>query len=130
QSGIDAAVASDLPAAAGLSSSSALLTGLTLALLRANCVHTTFGELMEVLPEAEYFVGTRGGGMDHAAVLASKAGGALLVRFAPVSAINVPIPGGWSFLIAHSLTTAEKSGAVRGAYNARRSAGQRALEML
>ena len=68
--------------------------------------------------------------MDHAAVLASKAGCALLVRFAPVSVLNVPIPEGWSFLIAHSLTTAEKSGAVRAEYNARRSAGQRALEML
>jgi galactokinase len=68
--------------------------------------------------------------MDHAAVLASKAGCALLVRFAPVSVLNVPIPAGWSFLIAHSLTTAEKSGAVRAEYNARRSAGQRALEEL
>ncbi len=128
--GIDAAVVSDLPAAAGLSSSSALLTGFTLALLRANGVATTFDELMQVLPEAEYFVGTRGGGMDHAAVLASQAGCALLVRFAPVSVTNVPIPAGWSFLIAHRLTTAEKSGAVRAEYNARRSAGQRALEIL
>jgi len=128
--GIDAAVVSDLPPAAGLSSSSALLTGFTLAILRANGIATTFDELMQVLPEAEYFVGTRGGGMDHAAVLACKAGCALLVRFAPVSVLNVPIPAGWSFLIAHSLTTAEKSGAVRAEYNARRSAGQRALEML
>ncbi len=128
--GIDAAVVSDLPAAAGLSSSSALLTGFTLALLRANGVDTTFDELMQVLPEAEYFVGTRGGGMDHAAVLASQAGCASLVRFAPVSVTNIPIPHGWSFLIAHSLTTAEKSGAVRAEYNARRSAGQRALEVL
>jgi galactokinase len=128
--GVEAAVVADLPAAAGLSSSSALLTGFTLALLRANGIATTFEELMQVLPEAEYFVGTRGGGMDHAAVLASKAGCALLVRFAPVSVLNVPIPAGWSFLIAHSLTTAEKSGAVRAEYNARRSAGQRALELL
>jgi galactokinase len=130
RNGIDAAVVSDLPPAAGLSSSSALLTGLTLALLRGNGIATTFEELMRVLPEAEYFVGTRGGGMDHAAVLASQAGCALLVRFAPVSVLNVGIPEGWSFLVAHSLTTAEKSGAVRAEYNARRSAGQRALEEL
>src|SRR5215472_13820131 len=80
RNGIDATVVSDLPPAAGLSSSSALLTGFTLALLRANGIATTFEELMQVLPEAEYFVGTRGGGMDHAAVLASKAGCASLVR--------------------------------------------------
>jgi galactokinase len=128
--GIDAAVISDLPPAAGLSSSSALLTGFSLALLQANRVRTTFGELMDVLPEGEYFVGTRGGGMDHAAVLASQAGSALLVHFVPVSACPVPIPKDWAFLVAHSLTTAEKSGAVRAEYNLRRTAGTRALQRL
>ncbi len=128
--GIDAAVVSDLPPAAGLSSSSALLTGFSLALLQANGVLTTFDELMRVLPEGEYFVGTRGGGMDHAAVLASKAGSALLVHFVPVSACVVPIPKDWAFLVAHSLTTAEKSGAVRAEYNSRRTAGTRALQRL
>jgi galactokinase len=128
--GIDAAVTGDLPPAAGLSSSSALLVAFTLALLRANGVEATFEELMEVLPEGEYFVGTRGGGMDHAAVLACRAGNALLIRFAPVSAEPIPIPPDWAFLVAHSLTTAEKSGAVRAEYNSRRTAGTRALEKL
>jgi len=128
--GIDAAVVSDLPAAAGLSSSSAVLTGFTLALLQANGVRTSFEELMEVLPEGEYFVGTRGGAMDHAAVLGSRSGCALLVHFAPLSACPVPIPKDWAFLVAHSLTTAEKSGEVRAEYNARRTAGSRAIERL
>ncbi len=129
--GIDAGVVSDLPPAAGLSSSSALLTGFTLALLEANGIHATFEELMEILPEGEYFVGTRGGGMDHAAVLGAEAGAALLVRFSPVvSTCSVPVPKGWAFLVAHSLTMAEKSGAVRAEYNARRTAGTRALERL
>ncbi len=125
--GIDAAVAADLPPAAGLSSSSALLVAFTLALLRANGIEASFEELMEVLPEGEYFVGTRGGGMDHAAVLAGRAGHALLIHFAPVSVTPVPIPQGWAFLVAHSLTVAEKSGAVKAEYNSRRTAGTRAL---
>ena len=128
--GIDAAVASDLPAAAGLSSSSALLTGITLALLQANGVHASFEELMRVLPEGEHFVGTRGGGMDHAAVLASRAGCALLVDFDPIAATPIPIPDDWAFLVAHSLTTAEKSGAVRARYNNCRTAGDAALQRL
>ncbi len=128
--GIDAVVTSDLPAAAGLSSSSALLTGFTLALLRANGIDASFEELMEILPEGEHFVGTRGGGMDHAAVLASRAGCALLVNFVPLSVEPVPIPEDWAFLVAHSLTTAEKSNELRAEYNARRVAGSRALEML
>lgn len=128
--GIDARVTSDLPPAAGLSSSSALMVGFVLALLKANGIHATFEELMEVLPEAEYFVGTRGGGMDHAAVLAPRRGCALLVRFAPVSIEHVPVPADWSFLVAHSLTTAEKSGSARLEYNARRKGGGSALEKL
>jgi galactokinase len=128
--GIDAAVVSNLPPAAGLSSSSALLTGFTLALLRANGVQATFEELMDVLPAGEYFVGTRGGGMDHAAVLAGRRGCAILVRFAPLSVSSIPVPPGWAFLIAHSLTTAEKSGEMRSQYNARRTAGSNALHRL
>lgn len=128
--GLDARVESDLPPAAGLASSSALLVAFTLALLRVNGIRAGFPELMEVLPEAEYFVGTRGGGMDHAAVLASRAGCALLVHFAPAGAEPVPVPGDWAFLVAHSLATAEKSSGVKAEYNARRAAGNRALEKL
>jgi galactokinase len=128
--GIDAAVTSDLPPAAGLSSSSALLAGFSLALLRANGVAASFDELMEVLPEGEYFVGTRGGGMDHAAVLACEPGCALLIHFAPLAVQSVPIPKDWAFLVAHSLTTAEKSGEVRAKYNVRKTEGMRAVERL
>src|SRR5438067_545257 len=97
--GIDAEIASDLPAAAGLSSSSALIVAVTLALLRANECRPTFGELMEVLPDGEQFVGTRGGGMDHAASLASRAGCASLIGFNPVTIRHIPIPAGWGFLV-------------------------------
>jgi galactokinase len=128
--GLDAAVVSDLLPAAGLSSSSALLTGFVLALFGANGVSATFEELMDVLPEGEHFVGTRGGGMDHAAVLASKTGSALLVNFTPLSVEAVPIPEDWAFLVAHSLTTAEKSNELRAEYNARRAAGARAVQQL
>ena len=128
--GIDAAVVSDLPPAAGLSSSSALIVAIALALVRANGRESRFEELMEILPDGEQFVGTRGGGMDHAASLASKAGCASLIEFQPLSVRAVPVPPGWSFVVAHSLTVAEKSGSVREQYNARRAAGSVALARL
>ena len=128
--GVDAVLGSDLPAAAGLSSSSALIVAFTLALLRANGREPHFEELMEILPEGEQFVGTRGGGMDHAASLASKAGCASLIGFDPVSVRSIRIPEGWSFLVAHSLATAKKSGSARDQYNARRAAGSVALKRL
>ncbi len=92
--GVDAAVVSNLPPGAGLASSSALFTAFALALLAANGVSAGFEQLMEVLPEGEYFVGTRGGGMDHAAVLASRPGSALLVSFSPLEVTHVPVPAG------------------------------------
>ena len=128
--GIDASITSDLPAAAGLSSSSALLVAFTLALLAANGRGATFQELMEILPDGEQFVGTRGGGMDHAAALGSKAGCATLVEFAPLAARHIPVPRDWRFLVAHSLQTAEKSGPAREEYNRRRAAGDTALARL
>ena len=128
--GADALVTSDLPAAAGLSSSSALLVAFTLALLQANGRDASFEELMEILPEGEHFVGTRGGGMDHAAALASKAGCATLIEFAPLAVRHVRVPPDWHFLVAHSLQTAEKAGAAREEYNLRRAAGVTALARL
>ncbi len=121
--GVDATITSEVPAAAGLSSSSALIVAFTLCLLRANQRHLSFEELMRVLPDGEHFVGTRGGGMDHAASLASKAGCASLIEFQPLAVRHIRIPEAWAFLVAHSLETAEKSGASREEYNARRSAG-------
>lgn len=129
--GINLYVASDLPSAAGLSSSSALLTGVCLALLRVNGLKPDVHELAAVLPDAEQLVGTRGGAMDHVAILASRGGYATLIRrFEPLEVEYVAIPVNWRFLAAHSLVTAEKSNAHREAYNAIRSAGARALEKL
>jgi len=128
--GVDAAIVSDLPPAAGLSSSSALLVAFTLSLLHANAIPPVFEELMDVLPEGEHFVGTRGGGMDHAASLASRTDCASLVEFEPLAVRTVPVPPEWAFLVAHSLTIAEKSGSVRQQYNACRAAGTTALERL
>lgn len=128
--GVDAEIESDLPAAAGLASSSALIVAFTLCLLRANGRRAGFEELMQVLPDGEQFVGTRGGGMDHAASLASRAGCALRISFEPLAARPIPLPADWGFLVAHSLETAEKSGSAREAYNARRAAGYTALRKM
>jgi galactokinase len=68
--------------------------------------------------------------MDHAASLASQAGCASLIEFVPLAIHHIPIPPGWAFLVAHSMHTAEKSGAVRERYNDVRTAGADALRAL
>jgi len=115
--GLDLTVTSDLPSAAGLSSSSALVVAAALALLEANAVELPRLELMRACAEAERYVGTHSGGMDQAICLAGRRGHALVIDFEPLRFEAVPIPADWRFVVADTGVRAEKSGAARAAYN-------------
>ena len=117
--GVDALVQSDLPIAAGLSSSSALVVAMALALLHANGVTVAPLELMELLAQGERYVGTAGGGMDQAIIIGARAGCASRIDFNPLRLTPIPVPADWRFIVAWSLVPAEKSGAAQRAYNER-----------
>jgi galactokinase len=117
--GVDAVVGSDLPIAAGLSSSAALVVAAGLTLLAANEIAYEPLELMELLAAGEQYVGTAGGGMDQAISLGARAGFAARIEFRPVRLTHIPVPEGWRFLVAWSLKHAEKSGPAQRLYNAR-----------
>lgn len=119
--GLEAFVASDLPVAAGLSSSSALVVGCALAMLTASGTAMDPLELAALTAEAERFTGTRGGGMDQAICLCAREGTASIIEFDPLRVDPVPVPAGWRFVVAHSLIQARKSGAAQAAYNRRRA---------
>lgn len=128
--GMDAVIDGNIPEAAGLSSSSALLVGSMLALLAANSRPLGRLELALRCAQAERFVGTHSGGMDQAACLLAREGAALRVEFAPLAARPIPLPAHWRFVIADSLRVADKSGSLRESYNARRGASEQALARL
>jgi galactokinase len=117
--GVDARVDSDLPIAAGLSSSSAIVVATALAILHANGVSVPVLELMELLARGERYVGTAGGGMDQAIILGAQTGCASRIDFHPLQLTPTAVPAGWQFIVASSLVHAEKSGAARQAYNER-----------
>jgi galactokinase len=117
--GMDAAFAGDIPGAAGLSSSSALVVASGIALLAAAEREVDPVTLGAAFADAEYYVGTRGGGMDQAISLGGRAGHAVRIDFEPLRLTVVPVPRDFGFLIAHSLVLADKSGSVREHYNAR-----------
>lgn len=117
--GFDGVVDSDLPEAAGLSSSSALVVAAGLAYLHANGETMDPLELAERLARAERYVGTQGGGMDPAVCLLARAGTASRIGFEPLRVAHVTIPTSWRFLVADSLEHAEKSAAARETYNRR-----------
>ena len=125
--GVDGAVCSSVPAAAGLSSSSALVIATALALLTAREVTTDVSDLMDLMARAERYVGTEGGGMDQAIALGGRHGCAIRIDFDPVKLTPVHVPPNWRFIVAHSLVPAPKSGAAREAYNRRRSECDEAL---
>ena len=117
--GVDALVETDLPIAAGLSSSSGLVVAVALAILHANGVTVAPLELMELLAQGERYVGTAGGGMDQAIILGARVGCASRIDFHPLRLTFTAVPADWQFIVAWSLVHAEKSGAARQAYNER-----------
>lgn len=117
--GMDAVIGSDLPTAAGLSSSSALVVASALALLHAGGLPIDRGALMGRLAAAERYVGLRGGGMDQAICLGARAGTAAHIRFDPLALDTVDIPPQWRFVVASSLVPARKSAEAREVYNRR-----------
>lgn len=120
---------STLPADAGLSSSSALITGLFLA-LDAVWGLSGRGDFRESVPDREALadwlaraergeaVGTRGGSQDHTAILCARPGCVVRYGHAPVRFRGqAPVPPGWRFAVAVSGVVADKGAAARSAYN-------------
>ena len=117
--GADLLVDSDIPPAAGLSSSSALLIASGLALLAVNDRSLPPLQLAELSAASERYVGTQSGGMDQAVCLLAQAACALRIDFDPLRTRLVPVPTDPVVVVCHSLTQAAKSGAARAAYNQR-----------
>jgi galactokinase len=138
QRGVRIALASDLPPAAGMSSSSALMIAVFLALADANDLwkHSDWpDELHQAQHLAGYLatiengqsygdltgdagVGTFGGSEDHTAILCARAGYIRQFAYCPVRFEQEwPVPADYTFAVAASGVIAEKTGAAREQYN-------------
>ena len=118
--GVDCVVSGDIPMAAGLSSSSALVVAMAEALVMANALDVAPHDLVDLCGEGEWFVGTRGGSADHAAVKLSQFGQVVTVGFFPFGIHGyVPFPEGYALIIANSRVQARKAEGARDAFNER-----------
>jgi N-acetylgalactosamine kinase len=115
--GMDMLVWGNIPMAAGLSSSSALVVACALAYLKTIGVAMPRIELAHLLAEAEKYVGTQGGGMDQAIILLGGAGAGLKIDFYPLRAESVPLFEDCAVVACNSLVHAEKTGDARHKYN-------------
>jgi len=128
RTGFDGVLASDLPAAAGLSSSSALVIAGALALLAVRG-RLAPGETLQPedsmrlahdLAEAEHGVAIQGGAMDQSICLGAVPGHALHITFEPPRWTPVPVDSGrLRFLVAYSDQRADKGGAAGAVFDER-----------
>ena len=136
--GADVALASDLPRASGLSSSSALVVSLFTAIAEVNALSDRpeyrtslrsaeeIGEYLGALENGRSFgelagehgVGTLGGSEDHTAIVCSEAGRIAQYAFCPVRRErSLPFPRGWTLVVASSGVASDKTGDARDRYN-------------
>ena len=148
--GADIALASDLPAAAGMSSSSALIVAVFMAISRTNDLAAK-GDARNILSSreelADYLgsvengdvhgqfagdtgVGTRGGSEDHTAILCCEAGTITRFAFLPVrrEAVIRLLPQ-YTFALGVSGVKAEKTGAAMNDYNRCSRTAERLLQI-
>ena len=117
--GMNMMIYGDVPIAAGLSSSSALVMGAAEAVIRINSLDIKPADLVEHWGFAEWYVGTRGGCSDHAAIISGKPGTILHITAFPTSVEDAPLPGGHSFVLANSNIEAKKQAGARDVFNSR-----------
>jgi galactokinase len=115
--GADIAFLSDLPPAAGMSSSSAMVVMCYLA-LTGDALQGSREVLAAELAAAEVGVGTHGGSEDHTAILCCRQDRWSQFRFCPLRPeAVVPAPCGMRLVVGVSGVIAAKTGAARAAYN-------------
>ena len=150
RTGADIAFVSDLPAASGMSSSSAFIVAIFLALSDINALAETKGYRHEIgsledlagylgtIENGESFgsltgdrgVGTFGGSEDHTAILCSRAGELRQYSFCPIRhERTVTMPDGYVFTLGVSGVIAIKTGAAKVKYNRASLVTRKILEL-
>ena len=118
--GMDIMASGDIPVAAGLSSSSALVVATAEAVVALNALNLTTREFVDLCGEGEWYVGSRGGAGDHAAMKCSQAGRITHLKFKPFEiGESVPFPKDYSIIVVNSGEMAKKSEGARETFNAR-----------
>ena len=118
--GLDVMVTGNIPLAAGLSSSSALVVATNEALVALNCLNLTDRQFVDLCGEGEWYVGSRGGANDHAAMKFGRRGKIVQLGFKPFTiGESYDFSGDYSVIVVNSMQQAKKSDGSRDTFNAR-----------
>ena len=117
--GMNALSAGNIPIAAGLGSSSALVVASAEAFVRINNLDIKPEEFVSICGAAEWYVGTRGGSGDHAAIKLSKKGHISNIGFFPLQIDFAPFTDGYRVAICNTLKEAKKAAGAKSIFNER-----------
>lgn len=118
-SGFDFLIDSTIPPNSGASSSSALVVLAGAAIRRANRIEFELAELAQDSSQAEWFLGTRGGALDHTAICEASLGYAILLKYGEKYTQPVPIRAAQFRWVTFFTLPADKGREVMMEYNER-----------
>ena len=118
--GMDMVADGRIPVAAGLSSSSSIVVAVMEAVVALNCLNITDKEFIELCGEGEWFVGSRGGAGDHAAMKCGKRDTIVHLTFKPFAVgENAKFSDKYAVIVANSMIKTKKSEGSKDKFNAK-----------
>lgn len=118
--GMDVMVLGNIPVAAGMSSSSALVVSTAEAAAALHGLEVTPSQFVNFCGEGEWFVGTRGGSADHAAMKYGAKGTINHVTFHDFELLEqIPFPETHRLVVCNSFMQAQKAAGAKLAFNSR-----------
>jgi len=117
--GMNAFVSGTVRARAGLSSSSSIVMASMEACVHLNKLEMSDEEFIEAARLAEWYVGTRGGGGDHAAIKFCRHGHLAHLGSFPLTVELVPFPDDYCAVLCDSMVDAAKTAGARNLFNQR-----------
>ncbi len=129
--GMDMAASGTIPVAAGLSSSSSIVVATMEAVTSLNCLNINDKDFITMCGEGEWFVGSRGGAGDHAAMKCGKADRIVHLGFKPfVVGENAAFSDKYAVIVANSMIKAKKSEGSKDKFNAKVAAYEFAFMLI
>ena len=117
--GMDMVCGGEVPVAAGLSSSSSIVVAVAESLVALNALNVPVKTFVDLCGEGEWFVGSRGGAGDHAAIKCGRPGRITHLNFKPFSVgESAPFSPDYAIVVANSMEQAKKSEGARDRFNA------------
>ncbi len=129
--GMDVTVSGTIPVAAGLSSSSSIVVATMEAFNTLNCLELDDKKFIDLCGEGEWFVGSRGGAGDHAAMKCGSKNKIVQLAFKPFSVgTSASFSDKYAVVVANSGIKAKKSEGSKDKFNAKVAAYEFSFMML